>query len=39
MEFAKVHVNTMYGCFGFQLWVTYQRAKKEEIKKMYAIYP
>ena len=33
MEFAKVHVNTMYGCFGFQLWVTYQKAKKEEIKK------
>jgi len=33
MEFAKVHVNTMYGCFGFQLWVTYEQIKKEEIKK------
>jgi len=33
MEFAKVHVNTMYGCFGFQLWVTYENIKKEKIKK------
>lgn len=33
MEFAKVHVNTMYGVFGFQLWVTYEQMKKEEVKK------
>ena len=33
MEFAKVHVNTMYGVFGFQLWVTYEQIKKKEIKK------
>lgn len=30
-DLSKVHIHTLYGCFGLTLWVNYAKTKREEI--------